>query len=529
MKSLNKLFLLISSILISSCTSNDITENLTEGINQIRFTASDFKYTNNSRTAFTISNNGAEFKWAENDTVGIFPNTGSQVYFPMQSGAGTKTATFDGGGWALKSSSTYAAYYPFKGDIYLDKTAIPVSYVGQKQVGNNSTKHLGAYDYMAAVASTPENGNVDFNFKHLGCLVQLCVFLPKATELTSIIFKTDEKVFIDQGVIDLSSKNPEIMPIMMQNSLSIELENAKTEGYNKVLVYFMINPLNLENKIIHVTLKDANKDVYNGEINGIRMEKGKAYQWQTTVSLGYAMSVNLTTPGTLGEILGDKITQIPSLKISGNMNNADMTILRRMTHTPYIYSINSNQGYYYDNPGILKMLDLTDAKFVKGSAPYLSYASYDFKYQSCGFFQPVISDEFRKDEFENKFLASDSLETIFWPNQVDSIKGQDFSYSSIKSITLNNNVTYIGVKAFYGSKIESITIPEKVTFIGWLAFDKCEFLETIYVHAITPPILDSNLGNINENTKIYVPKESVEAYMNDKHWEQYKKNIYTMP
>lgn len=285
MKSLNKLFLLITSILISSCTSNDITENLTEGINQIRFTASDFKYTNNSRTAFTISNNGAEFKWAENDTVGIFPNTGSQVYFPMQSGAGTKTATFDGGGWALKSSSTYAAYYPFKGDMYLDKTIIPVSYVGQKQVGNNSTEHLGTYDYMAAVASTPENGNVDFNFKHLGCLVQLNIPLESACSITSIILRTEDKSFVTKGYLDLTSSisinNLEYSDVF---NLSVK-EMSFSETNQEATVYFMMAPINLTDKkvIVQIYTKEEYLPLSYSFI-GKNFKAGSAYSLNATIN-----------------------------------------------------------------------------------------------------------------------------------------------------------------------------------------------------------------------------------------------------
>lgn len=279
MKSLNKLLLLISSILISSCTSNDITENLTEGINQIRFTASDFKYTNNSRTAFTISNNGAEFKWTENDTVGIFPNTGSQVYFPMQSGAGTKTATFDGGGWALKSSSTYAAYYPFKGDMYLDKTIIPVSYVGQKQFGNNSTEHLGAYDYMAAVASMPENGNVDFNFKHLGCLVQLNIPLKDACTVTSIILRTEDKSFVTKGSLDLTSSSISINNLEYSDVFNLSVEEmAFSEANQNATVYFMMAPVDLTGKEIGIQVYvNGNILPFNYSFTGKNFAAGSAY------------------------------------------------------------------------------------------------------------------------------------------------------------------------------------------------------------------------------------------------------------
>ena len=61
----------------------------------------------------------------------------------------------------------------------------------------------------------------------------------------------------------------------------------------------MVNPLDLEGQKIQVTVKDVNKKIYNGEINGMKMEKGKAYQWQATVGFAYEMSIKVTTPGTL--------------------------------------------------------------------------------------------------------------------------------------------------------------------------------------------------------------------------------------
>ena len=285
MKSLNKLFLLLSVVIISSCSSNEITENLTEETNQIRFTASDFKYENNSRTDFVISDSGAEFKWAENDTVGIFPDLGSQVYFPMASGAGTKTAAFDGGGWALKSSSTYAAYYPFKGDIYLDKTAIPVSYVGQKQVGNNSTEHLGAYDYMAAVASTPENGNVDFNFKHLGCLVQLNIPLEDACTITSIILRTEDKSFVTKGNVDLTSSSISINNLEYSDVFNLSVEEMSFSEANKnATVYFMMAPIDLTGKEVGIQVYiDGNILPFNYSFTGKNFAAGSAYSLTATL------------------------------------------------------------------------------------------------------------------------------------------------------------------------------------------------------------------------------------------------------
>lgn len=506
---------------------------------QLTFTADDFEYDIRKKTSFNITLQGAEFQWAENDTVGIFPEKGSQVYFSMSAGSGTKTATFDGGGWALKSSSRYAAYYPFKGDMYLAHTAIPVSYVEQKQTGNNSTQHLSAYDYMAAVASTPENGNVNFNFKHLGCLVQFCVNLPQATELASVTFTTDEKVFIEQGTMDLSSGNIEITPTKMQNTFSIGLENVKTESGNKAVIYFMVNPLDLEGQKIQVTVKDVNKKIYNGEINGMKMEKGKAYQWQATVGFAYDMSINVTTPGTLYSIIGDKLTQISSLKVSGNLNGDDVRCLRQMGDGILKIDVTTQPTTVttFEPTGVLKTLDLTDANFVKGGDVYFKYTPSNKEY-IYSLSDPTDTGQNSKTRFVyggGKFMFTYGIETILLPQQVDSIAESEFGYSQLSSITIPEHVTRIGSGAFCGAKLTSITILEKVTYIGESALGGGDnlSLKTIYIHAKEPPTTNNKLpiGALGPQItfKIYVPKKSVETYKNAKVWKLYKDYIYPMP
>ena len=61
-------------------------------------TTVDFETEAESRTLFNIANGAVRCTWAANDTVGVFPDKGAQVYFPMSSGAGTKNAIFTGGG-----------------------------------------------------------------------------------------------------------------------------------------------------------------------------------------------------------------------------------------------------------------------------------------------------------------------------------------------------------------------------------------------------------------------------------------------
>ena len=122
-----KIFYALSLILLStSCNINDFLEQ-TSSIDEVQTicaTIKDFKYDKSefSRTSIIIEEDGPHYAWADTDTIGIFPSTGRQVEFSMASGAGSTSAIFTGGGWGLKSSSTYAAYFPLVGKYYLDKT-----------------------------------------------------------------------------------------------------------------------------------------------------------------------------------------------------------------------------------------------------------------------------------------------------------------------------------------------------------------------------------------------------------------------
>ena len=76
------------------------------------------------------------FAWEENDMIGIYPNKGSQIYFTIEDGAGSSSATFDGGGWALKQNASYVSYYPFVADFFLSRDEIPVSFAGDTSCGD---------------------------------------------------------------------------------------------------------------------------------------------------------------------------------------------------------------------------------------------------------------------------------------------------------------------------------------------------------------------------------------------------------
>ena len=78
-----------------------------------------------TRTTYADKDGGVKVTWADADTIGIFPNQGGQVEFPIEAGTESNQATFDGGGWALKSNSTYSAYYPYRATASVAAHNIP--------------------------------------------------------------------------------------------------------------------------------------------------------------------------------------------------------------------------------------------------------------------------------------------------------------------------------------------------------------------------------------------------------------------
>ena len=287
---MNKFFktttaLLTLSVLVAcgEDAAMDESLNLSNGktLERISITGKDFQIDGATRSSVVVDNAGVNFLWAANDTVGIFPNSGSQAEFAMEEGVGMQTATFNGGGWALKHSATYSAYYPY--NFYnRDLTKIPVKYEGQAQDGNAATTHLGAYDYMAASVATPSNGAVAFDMQHMGALVMLQTNLDEAKTLTSVALKANADVFTTTGTMDLSVVNPAITTTSATNTFTIALSNFTVAENETSTIYFMLAPTNLVGETLEITLSDKDGEYMKFEAAGKNFVAGTAYAYTLT-------------------------------------------------------------------------------------------------------------------------------------------------------------------------------------------------------------------------------------------------------
>lgn len=277
---------LVGLIGLSSC-NDEKNINQSTTINAIMVTGEDFvDGETGTRATYLVDGTGFHFSWSLGDTVGIYPVGGDQVAFPISSGEGSQTAQFDGGAWALRSSYSYAAYYPFSPDNYKAKeTSIPVSFLGQVQNGNGSLSELDRYDYQAAVATKPDaDGNVNIALKHLGCFVRFQLTMPATDTYKSLELKSSKTPFITTGAIDLTSDTISILPVSTSQTIRISLNDVSTTVEDTVLViYALLAPSDMSDGKIIVTVTGSNDKTYASVLAGKKMVAGKSYNYKTEI------------------------------------------------------------------------------------------------------------------------------------------------------------------------------------------------------------------------------------------------------
>ena len=513
----NNTFYFLASVTLfalASCT-NDMQELETErpqALKQIVMTTQDFQPEVGSRTLYGIADGAVTCTWAENDTVGVIPNEGMQTSFPMSTGAGTKNAAFNGGGWALKDGSTYAAYYPFIGDMYLDSNAVPVSYTGQTQAGNASMAHLGVYDYMVASPVAPEFGSANFVFKHLSALVQLKLTVPEPTEITSVKLVAETDAFAVEGKVDITTTAPVITPVTSVKEVVLNLKNvATTEDDQVVTFYMMLPPADLSAQTLKAVIM-TDKGVEEMVLESKNFKAGTAYALAGTPEADDVIGdgtykdgvVSLAEAGTMRKLLGKDYLSITTLKVVGPINSDDVYCLRKML---------GGQEFEDINKGKLTALDLSEASIRAGGDYY--YADNNYEY--------YLKDDMMGDQMFSKtnlqqmklprniigigaaFQYCKSLKEIEIPGSVTSMKGSFANCSKLSKVTFKGNnlksiyastfsacalsdgfvipesVTTIAGSAFSQNPFTEITIPASVETIGYYAFNECENLKKVTI------------------------------------------------
>lgn len=292
--------LVFASLFLTACSSTDEKQVFEQSfgestISKIRVTTSDYVFDDAGGTrALTYDGSATSFAWALNDTIGIFPDEGDQMSFSMAAGVGTKDATVDGGGWQLKTTATYTAYSPFnRWNFFRDRQHILLDYTGQVEDGIADTRHLGAYDFQAANATSAVNGYLNFNMRRLNCILILKLTIPQAGTYTAIKLTADEDEFTTQANLSLDDEYS-LTSIKKTKTLTLGLKNVTTTQDNQVAEFFlMLYPTNLIGKTYSVSLIGANGYVYKGT-------KTPTKSYNSGSATRTAITLTLDTSSTIG-------------------------------------------------------------------------------------------------------------------------------------------------------------------------------------------------------------------------------------
>lgn len=248
----------IMSLVITAC-ENMSTSGETElhAIQRVMFSVDPIKADcEESLTKTVIDPADYSIKWSAQDTVGIYPTSGSQVYFIVPDGSTAASASFDGGGWEFKHGQTYRAYYPYFGDAYLDARNIKVNYTGQKQIGNNNSECLGNYIATYTSATSASSGNLSFAFHHLNTYLRLVANLP-AGNYGKLTIRTDDNLFVEQGTYDLTSDNPVVIAEHKSNTIEMDLEIEMLQQ-GDVIIFVSCAPVNLSGRQLTISIVGQN-------------------------------------------------------------------------------------------------------------------------------------------------------------------------------------------------------------------------------------------------------------------------------
>lgn len=221
--------------------------------------------------------NALVFNWAVGDTLGIFPNKGNQVEFPITAAQGSTSATFDGGGWALKNDASYAAYYPFSvWDYHRNNETIMMDYTGQEQDGNGGFAHLSAYDFLASDKATPKNNAVTFQMVRQGSILYIDIVVPQPGEVKSLAISCTEAIFVEKAALDISGNTPVVTPTQMTDKLTLTFANITTTTANEtVRAYMAVHPVDFSQKSVIATIAVGSRK-YWAPVTSRAVEKGKA-------------------------------------------------------------------------------------------------------------------------------------------------------------------------------------------------------------------------------------------------------------
>lgn len=215
-----------------------------------------------------------------------------------------------------------------------------------------------------------------------------------------------------------------------------------------------------------------------------------------------AGSIYVATAGTLSKLIDSSIKDnITKLRITGNLNSADIKFIRNMK------SIQILDLYGVNMTSIGKRAFCECSSITSIIIPNSVTSIGEEAFSKCSNLTSItIGDNVISIE-ANAFFLCRKLTSVSIGNGVTKIPEHAFEHcSDLTSVTLGNNVTAIEEAAFYFcSSLTSITIPNSVKRIGYKAFYNCSNLSSIIIGNSVTSIEDYAYSECSSLTSISIP------------------------
>lgn len=248
-------------------------------------------------SSYSTSTKLVEFSYEVGDQIGIFPTEGSPIAFT--SGESGPSVTIDAGAWQTKAGYTYATYYPYS---YLnqDKSAVPFSYLGQVQDGDNNAAHLSSSMLLAAGKATPKNGSFNVKLSKVGAVLRLGIKLPNNCNVTKIVLNSKSSVFVTSGKVDLFGDNFPIKDGKKASDVTLNFKSpvAATSTSTMVAYLNVSAPLSIPANDLTIKVYDNAGNVYSQ----VRTTSATVSQ-NATYSMAFT-SLTKSTDNSLGTLTG---------------------------------------------------------------------------------------------------------------------------------------------------------------------------------------------------------------------------------
>lgn len=227
MKKISLSAIIVSALLLSNCSNEEMMERIPIGNAVISATIEDGKDTRSN-----VDDKGF-FTWTKGDAIAVYTTNESSRWtkFTLQGEGGTATGNFSGSYVGEGTTSTTCAVYPYnEGKHSLSGSTLTFHMPNTYNYENGNT-----HAPMLALIS---KGSTDFPFKHLGGVIRFKINnIPANT--TQFVFTTPgQKITGDFTVTDINAPEAEISTSQssVDNTVTIKLESSATPSNKTIYI-----------------------------------------------------------------------------------------------------------------------------------------------------------------------------------------------------------------------------------------------------------------------------------------------------